>query len=150
MNKNDRNVLLINPHFQFRFIGLLVFATFLAISIFYLSEIFFFKEMIEKGMSANLPEDHIYFDLISSQKNFMDKVFLITSIVVFLFLLIFGLLLSHRIAGPLHKLNESLEDLAANKKIKKITFRKKDFFRELPDSFNKVVDSYQSSSHQNK
>src|SRR5210317_1449252 len=127
MKKDNRKTLLVNPHFQFRFIGLIVFAVSMVIFIFYLSEVFFFKEMIKKGINANLAEDHIYFELIHSQKIFMNKVFLTTGIIVFIFLTIFGFLLSHRIAGPLHKLNKALEEMAKEKKISKISFRENDF-----------------------
>ena len=144
--KNNRKTFLINPKFQIRFIGHLIFAVAISIAIFYLAELFFFKEMMREGIEAKLPDDHVYFELILRQKALMDKVFMITGLIVFVFLTIFGVLLSHRIAGPLYKLNMSFENMAQKRKVERISFRDKDYFQELPESFNKAIEALEEDS----
>ncbi len=62
---------------------------------------------------------------------------------LFIFLAVFvllmaGVILSHRIGGPIYQLNKYLEDMIAGKtKPRKIVFRKNDFFHNLADNFNK-------------
>lgn len=134
-----RKVLFINPSFQLKFISFLILATFIAIFSFYIAQTYFFKQLFEEGLLMNLPKDHAYFSVLFKQKDLMDKVFLITGFFVFIFLFIFGLILSHRIAGPLEKLKNSLEDYSNGDKIHKLKFRKNDFFKDLADTFNKLI-----------
>ena len=74
----------------------------------------------------------------------MNKVFLFTTIFIFIYLVVFGLILSNRIAGPLIKLRSYFEDMAETGKLKKISFRDGDFFKEIEVSFNESIDKLES------
>jgi len=139
--------LLIHPKFQIKFIVFLVAALFLAILFFYLGEIYFLKEITAYGKELNLPPDHAFYKLLGLQKSIMNKVFLFTSIFVFIYLVIFGLILSNRIAGPLIKLRSYFEDMAETGNLRKIEFRKGDFFKEIEVAFNKSVDKLKSKKN---
>lgn len=52
-----------------------------------------------------------------------------------------SLYVSHKIAGPLFKLNSSMNDFSKTQKFKKIYFRKTDFFKELASSYNELMES---------
>jgi len=138
--KIKRTKFLINPSFQLRFIAYYITAILGSITVFFLAEKFFFNQMYREGINLNLPLNHVYFKMIVQQEEFMTKIFIITSIVVSVFLFIFGLLLSHRIAGPLVKLNNYLKCMGQGESRGKILFRKKDFFQELPESFNEMIE----------
>jgi len=139
--------ILIHPKFQIKFIVFLVGALFLAILFFYLGEIYFLKELSAYGKDLNLPPDHAFYKLLGLQKSIMNKVFLFTSIFVFLYLVIFGLILSNRVAGPLIKLRSYFEDMAETGKLKKITFREGDFFKEIEKAFNESVEKLESKKN---
>ena len=72
----------------------------------------------------------------------------IVQIGLFIFLAVFvllmaGVILSHRIGGPIYQLNKYLEDMLENKtKPHKIVFRKNDFFHNLAENFNKFQLNY--------
>lgn len=134
-----RSKYLIYPKFQLKFVGFLLFAILLAIFIFYLSQMYFIKDLFQEGRNLNLPYDHIYFKMVVHQEEQLKFNFLIASGLIFLFLLIFGLILSHRVAGPLVKLNNYIEDLSENKDPGELVFRKMDFFHEIPITLNKYL-----------
>ena len=137
---HKRSIFLINRKFQLTFIAYMVVAVAIAIFAFYMSFIYFFKQMIYEGHTLPLPSDHHYFLLLEMQKAFMLKVFIITSIIVFLFLFAFGLLLGHRIAGPIMRLQNKLQKIIEGKQIQSLKFRENDFFQELPSLFNQAME----------
>lgn len=140
--------LLIHPNFQIKFICFLVGALFLALLFFYLGEVYFMKEITAYGKELNLPPNHAFYKLLGLQKSLMNKVFIFTSIFIFLYLVIFGLVLSNRVAGPLIKLRSYFEDMAETGELKKIHFRDGDFFKEIEKSFNESVDKLESRKNE--
>lgn len=142
-----RAKVLIYPKFQIKFISFSLVAVILGLFIFYLAQLYFIKDMYLEGMALKLPNTHIYFKMVAHQESNMKMIFLFASGVVFLFLLVFGLLLSHRIAGPLVKLNNYLEKLSENKDPGELVFRKKDFFHEIPKTLNKYLHQKRQKGH---
>ena len=61
-------------------------------------------------------------------------------ILVILFALILEIFFLHRIAGPIYRIEKTLNDIADGKKVHPIKLRKKDFFKSLADSVNKVIE----------
>jgi len=51
----------------------------------------------------------------------------------------FGFVLTNRIAGPIYRLKQHLEDVAAGKTYEDIGFRKMDYFSELIEPYNKIL-----------
>ncbi len=51
-----------------------------------------------------------------------------------------SLFASHRIAGPIFRLNKSLKNLASGHFDERITFRKQDYFHEVAENFNHMAD----------
>lgn len=54
--------------------------------------------------------------------------------------------LSNRIAGPLHRLHGSLADLAVGDTVSEVRFRPDDFWPEMAEEFNRVVDRLNSQT----
>jgi len=61
-------------------------------------------------------------------------------ILVILFALILEIFFLHRIAGPIYRIEKTLNDIAEGKKVQPIKLRKKDFFKSLAASVNKVIE----------
>jgi len=135
-----RKKILINPYFQLRFIFIISFTAFAGIFILYLANYFFFDHLIQEGISMDLPTEHSYFYFIQEQKELLSKIFILTSLGVFLIIFFLGLYYSHRIAGPLHYMNKQMQEIAQGNEIKELSFRKKDYFKELAPSFNAVIE----------
>jgi methyl-accepting chemotaxis protein len=136
---NRRKVYLINPRFQWRFIGFMAAVSLLAISILFLSNVLFFRNMHAEALSVGLAPDNPYFDFLKEQQSSLSKVYFGVSAVAFVVMVGLGILYSHRIAGPLHNLNNRMKQIAESGDPAPVSFRRKDQFRELAESFNAMI-----------
>ncbi len=141
---NNRKVktLLINKPFQLSFLG--TFGGFiLGISLSYsIAAYLFFHKFYQIGHKLGLPEGHSFFNFLDEQQIALFQIFAITFIIVFCVFLYVGLHLSHRVAGPLHRLNNHLKEMAQRPKdepLSDVKFRDKDYFPELQNSFNQFA-----------
>jgi methyl-accepting chemotaxis protein len=138
---NRRRTYLINPRFQWRFIGFMAAVSLLAISLLFVSNILFFREMRQEALAAGLTPDNPYFDFLDEQKSSLYKIYFGVSGVVFVVMMGLGIRYSHRIAGPLHQLNNKMSTIARGGDLTPITFRRNDEFVELASSFSAMVES---------
>jgi hypothetical protein len=142
---------LINSEFQIPFIASLLLISIVSMSIIYLANDYFFHVYIQKGQLLNLPPDHPYFLMIHEQKQFMTKVFIAVAICISNIAILWGLFYSHKIAGPLFRLQSYFKNAAIDSvELKnKIYFRDDDFFQEVPDSINRYIDSVKDKNQSN-
>lgn len=134
-----RKIILINPAFQLRvllFFGGISVVTILS---FYGAIEYFFYKFNLLGSELGLPPTHIFFQFINDQQNLMRVIFLLISALVLTFLIASGLMLSHRVAGPLYRLNKYLNQIADGQPVTPVAFRKKDFFQELATATNRAL-----------
>ena len=110
------------------------------ISIFFTAHYYFFWQLKKLGLDIKLPPDHIYFRFLEGQSLKMLLIFLVCSVLTILFVLIIGLILSHKIAGPIHNMKVFFQDKIELKAREKLAFRKGDFFLELPPIVNKFFE----------
>jgi methyl-accepting chemotaxis protein len=136
---NRRKVYLINPRFQWRFIGFMAAVSLLAIAILFVSNILFFRNMHAEAISVGLAPDNPYFDFLKEQQASLSKVYFGVSAVAFVVMVGLGILYSHRIAGPLHNLNNRMRQIAESGTPAPVRFRRKDQFQELAESFNAMI-----------
>ena len=147
-DKNDpdpvrRKRLLINPVFQLNFLIHILIGLFLCIFVFYLADIYFFRQMFIQGINLKLPPDHPYFRLILDEKILRKKIFIITSFITSVLLFIFGIILSHKIAGPLARIHHYINSLAQKKKVNRFALRSGDYFQEFNEDINILIESLQ-------
>jgi len=145
-----RKVLLINPKFQISF---LLYTCGIATSIllvFFTANQYFFWKFTQKGRALGLPTDHVFFRFIHDQQTMMNWIYLITAFVAFGILIYSGLFLSNKVAGPLYRLKNYLKDYGDGKIDKKLTFRKKDFFLEIPTHVNECFEKVEKRISSNE
>ncbi len=133
--KNKRKVFLINKSFQLSIIGWFSILSMSTIMIFYFTIFHFFYKFKNEAISAGLPPGHVIFTFLNEQKSVMDQVFIVTAVIASLVILIGGLFLSHKIAGPLHRFTQHLKT-HPKKNTPPVKFRKDDYFMEIQDAFN--------------
>lgn len=135
---NKRKVFLINKDFQFSIIRWFSVLAFILVGIYYLSMHLFFDSITKEAIAAGLAPDHVFFVYINEQKRFMVNVFLITSLIAILVIFIGGLLLSHKVAGPIYRL---VQHLSTHNKdsVPPLKFRKGDYFPEVEAAFNDFI-----------
>lgn len=132
-----RKVYLINKSFQVKFLLYSVFISFITITIFYLMIYSFYEYGRQLGLEMGFPQGHIWFRFIEERQTDMISFFVVTAIIVFLFIVISGIWYSHKIAGPIYRINSQLKTISLDKIVDKVSFRKGDFFKELAVSYNK-------------
>jgi cytoskeletal protein RodZ len=134
-NREKRN-LLINPSFQLQFIALMILIYVIVSSSFYIANLYFFSELNRFGHDLALTPDHIFFQIVKKEQKMMQSVYLAASAVLFVVLGLAGVLISHRIAGPIYRLQQHFLKTKKSQPQKNFHFRKGDFFPELAEAYN--------------
>lgn len=143
-----RRKLLINPGFQLRFLGYLAGALFVGLSALYFCNYYYYEKLVAEGAGLGLTPDHPYFAFIDDQKALLNKVYLVASLVLFATLVVFGLFLSHRIAGPIHHMERILRLVTrAEGDGALVHLRKGDFFPEFAEVINDAIRYYNGEIH---
>ena len=145
--KNERKNYLIDPTFQLTIVGIFIGISLIVNLIYFYSMNISFEEFFNLGKQIGLPKESEFFKFIGHQKNQFTKIFLTTSLLSSAILIIFGILLSHKIAGPVYRITEDLKSMIKDKKIKEVHFRKGDFFIELTETFNNFLESHKKDKN---
>jgi len=131
---------IINREFQFKFILYSFIPSLFCIFIFYSSINIYFQKVIEDGYAMGYAADHPYFSTIADQKILMNYMFTTCSVFIFIFYIIWGIFISHRIAGPLYRLTKFFKESKDGAFEVKLSFRPGDFFLEIPEAINEWID----------
>ena len=131
-----RKIYLINKEFQLRF-AFYVCSWLIALSFAYpliISNLFdYFLGYLALDPSGPA--------LVTIEKTRSDLLWLLLlmQVVLLSFTFLISIFMSHKIAGPLYKLNKTMREIAEGKIDQNLAFRKKDYFRELVPSFNAMM-----------
>jgi len=130
---NYRRNYFVNPNFQLRF-SLFVSLIALASSFVYPWVIYgIFERFVETLTSPEVKLPKEGFEILGSWRNELINVLIVYQ-AFFTGLIFFScILISHRIAGPIHKACLIIKNMLAGKTTGYIKFRKKDNFHELAD-----------------
>lgn len=137
-----RRNILINPKFQLSFLGYTVGISLLTIGFFYAADAYFFWKFSQLGQGLGLPSNHVFFQFLDEQKSTKNLYYGVASGVAVTVLSAWGLLLSHRVAGPLYRLSKHANLVANGKTRSDVRFRKGDFFQEVADAYNSQMKRY--------
>lgn len=59
---------------------------------------------------------------------------------------VISILFSNRLAGPIYRMRRHMDDFAQGKTVPPLKFRKEDYFSELEDSYNRLINAKQNKS----
>ena len=129
--KPQRKIYLINPKFQLKF-SLMISLFMVGLSVIYPFTIYQIIEGIatSSGPEAKFIQERkvdIFLTLGAWQFGY--------TILIFLACIFF----SHKIAGPIYKLNMFLQKISKNEDMQIISFRDGDYFHELADNYNDAI-----------
>ncbi len=135
--KSRRRQLVIHPKFQYRLSGLLVVIILLysvlygSWTVVYINESadFAAKYYRAKQLDARA-------ELVEKDRQYQTTFLILTMALVALVSSALGILLSHRIAGPIYHLCKALNQISAGDFSYKLYLRKHDFFSEVADTYN--------------
>jgi hypothetical protein len=137
-----RRTFLINPRFQLSFMAYTVGISLVTIGVFYAADAYFFWKFSQLGQGLGLPSNHVFFQFIEEQRSTKNFYYAITAGVTLSFLVIWGVLLSHRVAGPLYHLCRHAKQVALGESTSDVHFRKGDFFQEVAEAYNEQMVRY--------
>jgi signal transduction histidine kinase len=129
---NNRKIFIINPKFQLK-LSLIICGLVLLGSVIYPKTIYdLFEKII--AIQPELAERYI-----ESRQNLLNVLFLIEGAFLGLAFLI-GIFISHRIAGPMYKMQNYLINYRAGDIDHPLNFRDGDNFQEVADELNLTID----------
>lgn len=145
--KSFRRRFLINPSFQLAFIGRMISVAVAIIAVFYGANAYFFWNLRDQAVNQNVPLDHIFFRYLDYHEQRITTMVLALGVVVILGLAVFGLLYSHRIAGPLYRLTKHLRAIADNQaEPARVAFRRGDYFQEIASAYNDQLEARENKA----
>lgn len=100
----------------------------------------FFDSLVDVGMQSGFDENHVYFQFLKSQQDYLKFEFGLAFLISLVVSSALVLWTSHRLAGPLLRLREHLRQIAETGTYSKITFRKNDYFQDLSNNLNQALD----------
>jgi hypothetical protein len=109
---------------------------------------YYFHELRDLGISAQLPANHVYYSFIDS----VAEKYLITSIsalcIAGVLFYVFGVYYSNKIAGPIYRFTKSLDELQKDPQAKvSFKIRKDDYFKELSEKLEVVINKNKNDQH---
>lgn len=137
-----RRKFIINRGFQFPFIVRMVVINLMTIGILFVGLYVIFYRFNFLGNELGLESGHRFYEFVGEQFMMISALFLGAAISSTLVLAVYGVFLSHRIAGPLENLMirfKKIEESAPDEC--KTHFRKDDFFHELAQAYNEHLDA---------
>lgn len=140
--KRNPKSLFINPKFQISLIGKALIIGFFNLAISLTAVEVTFNQFRAQGVAMNLPAGSYYFKFVESQHWTLFLVILAVGLVSLFTVLVWGMVLSHRIAGPLHRLKTHALDVSQGKTEQDVAFRRKDYFLDVAEAYNKIMESY--------
>jgi len=123
------NNILINPKFQLKLLSYFILMFLITTISLYSTTFLFFYRLKEKALNVGIPDGHIFFRFLINQKQDLDVLFIGLAVFNFFLLIGVGFIISHRIAGPIYKLNKQLSIIPED--LEDFKLRESDFFQEL-------------------
>ena len=141
MAKERRRQYLVNKRLQLEFVRLLI--TQAAVPIVVLgTSLFVVNRMYLLRMQAIVGNSIISDTEVQGILIFSIFAMLALLVITSILLWYLGVRFSHQVAGPLHKLEKSMDKLASGERVEPIHFRKTDIVNGLGDKFNAIAKRY--------
>ena len=134
-----RKKLLINPDFQKKFVMNMIAINAVISAVNFAAQSYFFWNARQMGLKAGVALDHVYFTFLAEQQRSLTAISLGTFAVASAIIIAFGLTYSHRIAGPVYRIQIYLKNRLSGVEDRAVNLRDGDYFGELADSVNDYV-----------
>ena len=137
----NRRIYIINPDFQYRFCLILCGIAFV-ISLIYPLVVFDIINMLQtdyEQVSSMLPANAPSIDFEEIKKGTMFLLFMVV-VAILCLTFVLGILISHKIAGPMYKMTMFLQKIREGGVIHELTFRDGDQFEEVAEELNETLE----------
>ncbi len=133
-----RRKYLINKPLQFVYSGITVYLLLIGIMVVGMATYYITLDTILSQLEAQGGMTQAY-EMVKNINILLMKRISILFIVVMVFAFILAVYYLHRIAGPVFRIEKTLNEIAEGKKVDLVRLRKKDFFKSLADALNRVI-----------
>lgn len=143
-----RRIMIVDPQFQFQFIRRVVMLALLIVmaSLFLLAITYYFsldiQTVIVQPLPLAIPELATPTQEPASIVSILLPVIVICIAVTLAVTLVFGIVLSHRMAGPLFRIRRELAEMETGNLSGEVHLREKDDFKSLAQSVNSLKKSW--------
>ena len=127
---------IINPKFQFSLLIFFLVLYFLVIGVFYIAFGVCFEGLLSISPEMGHQGQKVLSGAISDQQDKFNQIFIYASLFTFFLITFAWIFISHRIAGPIFRMEKFLNHHKEKEHYTELKFRKGDFFLELADQFN--------------
>jgi nitrogen fixation/metabolism regulation signal transduction histidine kinase len=138
--KNQRKTLIVYPELQKRFIRDVSVVPLVALSMGIVLMGISFRLVLLQAAAADVVLPSIYGLLISMAAFVFVAAFVTVNMAV---------RISNRVAGPIYRLNQSMEQLRKGEENCRVTFRKGDYMLDTADVFNALAETIEAERKQN-
>ena len=140
IQKRNLSHFLISPSFQLKIASFSLLPGIIIVTIYGLLLNGKMKEKYEALISASTMEDTVKSQLWLELDQFRIQ-FVAFSLLFLLLIFFFGIFLSHKVARPVCKIKEAMEQVRKGNKEARLLFREDEEFNEMATSFNNMMDS---------
>ena len=130
---------MINPRFQVSFIAYFVMFFVVSQAFLYVAVSAALDRVRDTAGDFPPATMQIFNDLLARQQGMLTTVYLVTSLTFDVIMIIIGVLVSHRVAGPLYRVKIHFNKIAETGELKDLSFRQTDYFQEIPETFNRFL-----------
>lgn len=127
---------LINKNFQLTLLGYFLFLSVICLTITYLGGQYFISTYFADLKASGVQESSALFELFYKHRIELLKAFVTASVLQFVIIIIFGIIITNKVAGPFYRFHRYLEEQTEKTPVTPLNFREDDFFQEIPESFN--------------
>lgn len=140
IKRKNRSQMIVRSDLQIFFIRYgLTFSIVSSLCFWGVQELFFYK-MTSKAKAIGLDVNHPFFELIQSQKSVLSPLMIGSALLISVVMVWYGIYLSHRIAGPIKKIENHLDKCLSGEPVSELNFRKDDFFAEIGRKLNLLIE----------
>lgn len=137
-----RRTIFIKKGLQFRYMTLIILSVLAGLLIMSFELVFTLSEMFDRHPVLLQP---LYEHFPRLAYGFIYKI-----IIYVVFVILISAILSHRMAGPVYRFEQTCKAIAKGDFSQRIHLRKGDQFTELQDDFNKMMDRVEEEINKNK
>ncbi len=137
-----RRTIFIKKNLQFRYMTLIVLSVLAGLLIMSFELVFTLNEIFDQHPVLLQP---LYDHFPSLAYGFIYKI-----IIYVIFVILISAILSHRMAGPVYRFEQTCKAIAKGDFSQRVRLRKGDQFTELQDDFNKMMDRVEEEINKNK
>jgi len=140
--KYERKILLVNPSFQFSFMSQTLLMTLVVLFVVYMFKVFMMWDLRRVALESGIAENSEFMRVLDYRSITSDIGFAVLAVILTIVMLGWTLWVSHRVAGPIHRIRNEIKKIIDGQPLQRIGIRDHDYFHELKESVNLLIEYF--------